>query len=168
MANLVSVTGSFQAVNPFGSTWNYFLTASSDAANDAIPYSTGSNQYIAVSGSSTQKVQQIASVLTSNTELYLSASVSTTTLSVKANFGGIDGNNISVSGSALGGGSGTSNWPYYFPFVAMGLYVGQAGNLVATTVDGSPLTFVSASGFIPGIFKSVSSSSSAQAVVALK
>ena len=35
------------------------------------------------------------------------------------------------------------------PFTAGGLYIGQTGNLVAQTIDGSVLTFVSASGFIP-------------------
>lgn len=168
LANLIAATGSFTAVNPFGNTWNYFLTASADAANDAVPYSTGSNQYIAVSGSGTQKVQQIASVLTANTELYLSASVSTTTLNVSASFGGVDGNNISVSGSALTSGAGASNWPYYFPFVAQGLYVGLIGNLTGTTIDGSVVTFVSASGFIPGLFKSVQPTTTALSIVALK
>ena len=54
------------------------------------------------------------------------------------------------------------------PFVAGGLYIGQTGNLVAKTIDGSVLTFVSASGFIPGIFTSVSSSTTAGAIIALK
>jgi hypothetical protein len=167
-ANLLSATGSFKAVNPFGQTWNYFLTASNSASLDAVPYSTGSNQYIAVSGSGTQKVQQIASVLTANTELYLSASVSTTTLVANANFAGVDGNNIQISGSAFGGGSGTSNWPYYLPFNAQGLYIAVQGNLKGTTIDGSVLTFTSASGFIPGLFTAIDSSSSALGIIALK
>jgi hypothetical protein len=54
------------------------------------------------------------------------------------------------------------------PFVAGGLYIGQTGNLVAKTIDGSVLTFVSASGFIPGIFTAVSSSTTAGAIIALK
>lgn len=54
------------------------------------------------------------------------------------------------------------------PFVAGGLYIGQTGNLVAQTIDGSVLTFVSASGFIPGIFTSVSSSTTAGAIIALR
>ena len=54
------------------------------------------------------------------------------------------------------------------PFTAGGLYIGQTGNLVAKTIDGSVLTFVSASGFIPGIFTSVSSSTTAGAIIALK
>ena len=58
------------------------------------------------------------------------------------------------------------------PFVATGLYVGTQGSgssqLVAKTVDGSVLTFISASGFIPGIFTAVSSSTTAGSLVALK
>jgi hypothetical protein len=54
------------------------------------------------------------------------------------------------------------------PFVAGGLYIGQTGNLIAQTIDGSVLTFVSASGFIPGIFTSVSSSTTAGAIIALR
>jgi len=54
------------------------------------------------------------------------------------------------------------------PFLAGGLYIGQTGNLVAKTIDGSVLTFVSASGFIPGIFTAVSSSTTAGAIIALK
>ena len=54
------------------------------------------------------------------------------------------------------------------PFIAGGLYLGQTGNLVAQTIDGSVLTFVSASGFIPGIFTAVSSSTTAGAIIALR
>jgi hypothetical protein len=54
------------------------------------------------------------------------------------------------------------------PFVAGGLYIGQTGNLIAQTIDGSVLTFVSASGFIPGIFTAVSSSTTAGAIIALR
>lgn len=53
-------------------------------------------------------------------------------------------------------------------FVSLGLYIGVPGNLVATTLDGSVLTFVSASGFIPGLFQAVSASSTAGQIVALK
>lgn len=55
-----------------------------------------------------------------------------------------------------------------FGFVAGGLYVGQIGTLVAKTWDSSVLSFVSASGFIPGIFTAVSSSSTAASIIALK
>jgi hypothetical protein len=53
-------------------------------------------------------------------------------------------------------------------FVAGGLYVGSIGNLEVTTVDGSSLTFVSASGFIPGLISAVSGSSTATNIIALK
>lgn len=55
-----------------------------------------------------------------------------------------------------------------FGFVAGGLYVGTTGTLVAKTFDGSVLTFVSASGFIPGIFTGVSDSSTCGYVLAFK
>jgi len=70
----------------------------------------------------------------------------------------------------VGGGSfltASQNQPQ-FGFVAGGLYVGTQGTLVAKTWDNSVLSFVSASGFIPGIFTAVSSSSTAQAIIALK
>lgn len=54
------------------------------------------------------------------------------------------------------------------PFTAGGLYVGEVGTLVAKTVDGSIVSFVSASGFIPGIFTAVSASSTCSSIVALK
>ena len=53
-------------------------------------------------------------------------------------------------------------------FVAGGLYVGTIGDLVVKTVDGSVLTFVSASGFIPGLVSEVSGSSTAASIIALK
>jgi hypothetical protein len=53
-------------------------------------------------------------------------------------------------------------------FVAGGLYVGSIGNLVVKTVDGSVLTFVSASGVVPGLVSEVSASSTATFIVALK
>jgi hypothetical protein len=55
-----------------------------------------------------------------------------------------------------------------FGFVAGGLYVGNTGTLVGKTVDGSVLSFVSASGFIPGIFTAVSASSTANNIIALR
>ena len=55
-----------------------------------------------------------------------------------------------------------------FGFVAGGMYVGSIGNLVVRTVDGSVITFVSASGFVPGLIAAVSSSSTATNIVALK
>jgi hypothetical protein len=55
-----------------------------------------------------------------------------------------------------------------FGFVAGGLYIGNTGTLVAKTFDGSVLTFVSASGFIPGIFTAVADTTTAGFVLALK
>lgn len=49
-----------------------------------------------------------------------------------------------------------------------GLYVGEAGNITVKTVDGSILTFVSASGFIPGLISAVSSSTTAASIIALR
>lgn len=57
---------------------------------------------------------------------------------------------------------------YTMPFIAGGLYVGVPGQLVVRTLDGSVVTFVSCSGFIPGLFQSVSASSTAGSIVALK
>jgi hypothetical protein len=71
-------------------------------------------------------------------------------------FSGAKNLSASVSGS------------YTIGFVASGLYIGVPGQLVATTLDGSVVTFVSASGFIPGLFQAVSASSTAGSIVALK
>ena len=49
-----------------------------------------------------------------------------------------------------------------------GLYVGLTGNLTVKTVDGSVLTFVSASGFIPGLISAVSASSTAGSIIGLR
>ena len=70
-----------------------------------------------------------------------------------------------TSGSAFA--SASANNPQ-FGFVAGGLYVGNTGTLVCKTWDGSVLSLVSASGFLPGIFTAVSSSSTATFIVALK
>ena len=61
-----------------------------------------------------------------------------------------------ISGSAFA--SASSENPQ-FGFVAGGLYVGQLGNITVKTVDNSVLTFVSSSGFIPGLISAVSASS---------
>ncbi len=62
----------------------------------------------------------------------------------------------------------TTSGSYDIGFIAGGLYIGVPGQLVATTLDGSVVTFVSASGFIPGLFQAVSASSTAGSIVALK
>lgn len=81
----------------------------------------------------------------------------------------INQNGYVENGQFAGGLAITGSSPIgSLPFVAGGLYIGQTGNLVAQTIDGSVLTFVSASGFIPGIFTAVSSSTTAGAIIALK
>jgi hypothetical protein len=70
-----------------------------------------------------------------------------------------------ISGSAFASASYNSS---SFGFVAGGLYVGTTGTLVAKTYDGSVLSFVSASGFLPGIFTAVSASSTAGSILAFK
>jgi hypothetical protein len=69
------------------------------------------------------------------------------------------------SGSTFDGYNGDNP---QFGFVAGGLYVGGQGSLVVKTVDNSVLTFVSASGFIPGLVSAVSGSSTATEILALK
>jgi len=78
-----------------------------------------------------------------------------------------------VGGAAVVPSSGSTFNSYnqanpQFGFTAGGLYVGNTGTLVAKTWDDSVLTFVSASGFIPGIFTAVSGSSTAGYIIALK
>jgi hypothetical protein len=81
----------------------------------------------------------------------------------------INQNGYVENGQFAGGAAVTGSDPIgSLPFTAGGLYIGQTGNLVAKTIDGSVLTFVSASGFIPGIFTAVSSSTTAGAIIALK
>jgi len=70
-----------------------------------------------------------------------------------------------TSGSAF---TNASDANPQFGFTAGGLYVGNTGTLVAKTFDGSVLTLVSASGFIPGIFTAVSASSTANNIIALR
>ena len=74
-------------------------------------------------------------------------------------------NVVPVTGSAFT--NATPDNPA-FGFVAGGLYVGTIGNVTTKTYDGSVITFVSASGFIPGIFTAISGSSSALDIIALK
>jgi hypothetical protein len=65
--------------------------------------------------------------------------------------------------------SATVSGSYTMPFIAGGLYVGGTGTVVATTIDGSVLTFnVTGSTILPGLFQAVSASSTATGLVALK
>lgn len=72
---------------------------------------------------------------------------------------------VPVSGSEYDGYNGDNP---QFGFLAGGLYVGGQGDVALKTVDGSNVTFVSASGFIPGLVAAVSSSSTATEILALK
>ena len=81
----------------------------------------------------------------------------------------INQNGYVENGQVAGGMAITGSDPIgSLPFTAGGLYIGLTGNLTAQTIDGSVLTFVSASGFIPGIFTAVSASSTAGSIIALR
>jgi hypothetical protein len=81
----------------------------------------------------------------------------------------INQNGYVENGQFAGGMAITGSDPIgSLPFTAGGLYIGLTGNLTAQTIDGSVLTFVSASGFIPGIFTAVSASSTAGSIIALR
>lgn len=165
MSAVIGNSGSFSVVNPFNKSYSFVLTGSADAVDSATTF------FVQYSGSAGDVNNRIASKINSNSSvLYITAATGSTTtvLNVSASFGGVDGNAITISGSALANGSGTSNWPYNLPFVAGGLYIAIPGQLNVTTVDGSRLTFISASGFIPGLISAVSSSSTALGIVALK
>jgi hypothetical protein len=72
---------------------------------------------------------------------------------------------VAISGSAFASASAENP---QFGFVAGGLYVGEIGSLTVKTWDGSVLSFVSCSGFIPGIITAVSASSTADYIIAFK
>jgi len=82
-----------------------------------------------------------------------------------AQFGGGANVNSFLSGSTFDSASDANP---QFGFTAGGLYVGNTGDLTVKTYDGSVITFVSASGFIPGIIVAVSGSSTARGIVALR
>jgi hypothetical protein len=178
-AGIVNTTGSFRLIDTFGVSNAFFLTASTQTvANlNATQSVNGSTFYISISGSASaaNKATAIASFLTvSASAIVQNVAAATTTLNVSSSINGVAGNNVYfTSGSAnynLGGGVGRSDYPYTFPFIAGGLYVGQIGDLSATTIDGSNLLFFSASGFIPGVFQSVAAypTTTALGVIALK
>lgn len=176
LAGVINSTGSFYTTSTFGHVAYYFLTASSQTVANLNATSSGltpSYWYVSISGSSTAaaKATAISNFLNVSSSAVRTNSAGTV-LYMTSSINGTAGNTVSLtSGSTvttLAGGSGTSDYPYTFPFVAGGLYIGQAGTLVATTLDGSNLTFVSASGFIPGLFQSVSPASTATYMIALK
>ena len=162
---IATTTGSFNVVSTFGDVTSYQLTSSNQATASAA------GNYIAIGASPAATITNIATFLNASSSI-VSAVGNSTNLGVTASINGTAGNNVQViSGSTtttLSGATGTSDYPYTFPFVAGGLYVGQAGTLTATTLDGSVISFVSASGFIPGLFTGVSNASTATFIVALK
>ena len=81
----------------------------------------------------------------------------------------INQNGYVENGQFAGGLATTGSNTAYLPFIAGGVYVGTAGDLKVETADGSVLTFVSASGFIPGIVTKVFlTGTTAQNIIALK
>ncbi len=81
----------------------------------------------------------------------------------------INQNGYIENGQCAGGLVTTGSNSEYLPFTAGGLYVGTTGDVKVETIDGSVLTFVSASGFIPGIVTKVFlTGTSAQNIIALK
>jgi hypothetical protein len=73
------------------------------------------------------------------------------------------------NGQFAGGLATTGSNTEYLPFTAGGVYIGTTGDLKVETADGSVLTFVSASGFIPGIVTKIYlTGTSAANIIALK
>ena len=80
-----------------------------------------------------------------------------------------NGQSYQENGQFSGGLFTTGSNSTDLPFVARGLFIGTAGNLVVDTVDGSNLTFVSASGFIPGMVRRIyTTGTTATNIIALK
>lgn len=170
---LTLATGSFTLTDTFGVTNRFFITSSNQTiANlNATESVNGSTFYIAGGNGGAATITNIASFLNASASAIVTAASSSTNLFLTSSINGQAGNRVFVvSGSTttnLAGGAGISDYPYTFPFIAGGLYVGIPGQVVTTTLDGSEVTFVSASGFIPGVFQAVSPSSSARSIVAL-
>ena len=173
---LTLATGSFTLTDTFGVTNRFFITSSNQTiANlNATESVNGSTYYIAGGNGGAVTITNIASFLNASASAIVSAASSSTNLLLSSSINGIAGNNVYVvSGSTttyLAGGVGRSDYPYTFPFIAGGLYVGQIGDLSATAIDGSNLLFFSASGFIPGVFQSVDAfpATTALGIIALK
>ena len=174
-SSVAAYTGSFAVTDVYGQTVRYYLTGSSESAV------ISGSAYIPVSSSVANTVVSIANFLNASASAVFSSVNSTAAnLRVTSSINGATGNTVNfnkyaysgsvVTGSqdqALTGGQGLSDFPYEIPFLASGLYVGQIGSLAVTTADGSPLTFISASGFIPGVIKAVVGGT-AGSIIALK
>jgi len=80
-----------------------------------------------------------------------------------------NGQSYQENGQFSGGLETTGSNSSELSFVARGLYIGTSGNLKVDTIDGSTLTFVSASGFIPGMVKKIYvTGTTAANIIALK
>lgn len=80
-----------------------------------------------------------------------------------------NGQSYQENGQFSGGLETTGSNSSELSFVARGLYIGTSGNLKVDTIDGSTLTFVSASGFIPGMVKKIYvTGTTATNIIALK
>jgi hypothetical protein len=166
-------TGSFTLTDIFNVTNRYIVTSSTQAvANQSATQSVnGSTFYIAGGAGGAATTTNIAAFLNVSSSATVQATGSSTNLQLTSSINGSAGNNVYVvtdTTTYLAGGTGATDYPWYFPFIAGGLYVGVPGQVNVTTLDGSNLSFVSASGFIPGLFTAVSSSSTALGIVALK
>jgi hypothetical protein len=173
---LTLATGSFTLTDTFGVTNRFTITSSiqATASLSATESVDGSTYYIAGGNGGADTISNIAAFLNVSASAIVLAASSSTNLILTSSINGVAGNNVFVvSGSTttyLGGASGSSDYPYNFPFIAGGLYIGTAGDVQVTTLDGSVLTFVSASAgsVLPGLINGVSGASTAKSLIALK
>jgi hypothetical protein len=174
-SSVANYTGSFTITDAYGQTSQYYLTGSNQSA-----VISGSS-FIPVSSSVANTLVSIKNFLNASASAVVTTNTQAGNLQATSSLNGTAGNTVvftwnQYSGSLVTGslaqnlldGQGPTDYPYTIPFLAGGLYVGIPGTLYATTADNSPLVFVSASGFIPGVFKSVSSNSTAGSIIALK
>jgi hypothetical protein len=180
-SSTANYTGSFSIRDQYYVTSRYYLTGSTTASASFDAATNIQSYYLPVTNSIANTITKVVEFLNASASSAVSASGTATNLNLTSSINGGAGSTVAVTLSAysgsvvtgsntsiLVGGAGLSDFPYDIPFTACGLYVGQGGTLVATTVDKSVVTFVSASGFIPGLFTAVSSSSNCRNIVALK
>ena len=80
-----------------------------------------------------------------------------------------NGQSYQENGQFSGGLETTGSNSTDLAFLARGVYIGTSGNLKVDTIDGSTLTFVSASGFIPGMVTRIyTTGTTATNIIALK
>ena len=173
---LTLATGSFTITDTFGITDRFTITSSNQTiANLSATRSVNGDTFF-IAGGATQAatITNIAGFLNASASAIVTASSSSTNIFFTSSLNGDAGNYVNVvSGSTttfLSGGAGNTTYAYSFPFIAGGLYVGGSGSISGIALDGSRLTFANASAgtVIPGLFQSVSSSSTATGLIALK